>query len=147
MTIIANHTRAKPQPPPVLPPASTTHPAILNIDVFRDTVQEMGSDFVDRLASRLLAEVETLIPELAELAQKGAHDAAAKAAHRTAGAAAAIGLAGLHGALSRYESAARSGDDAAMEAALTTARAALPRTILELREHGLPLNLGTAVAQ
>jgi PAS domain S-box-containing protein len=147
MTIIANHTRAKPQPPPVLPPASTTHPAILNIDVFRDTVQEMGSDFVDRLASRLLAEVETLIPELAELAQKGAHDAAAKAAHRTAGAAAAIGLAGLHGALSRYESAARSGDEATMAEALATARAALPRTILELREHGLPLNLGTAVAQ
>ena len=120
---------------------------ISDLSLFQETVQEMGAAFVERIADRLLIEVEALIDELEDHARSGTHEAAAKAAHKTAGAAAAIGLSGLHGVLSRYETAARNGDAAAMGAALDSLRNLLPRTLLELRENGLSLASGRAVAQ
>ncbi len=125
--------------------AARTEPPILNLDLLRETQREMGRDFVERIADRLLNEAEALMMELDELGLKGAFDAAAKAAHKTGGAAASIGLAGLHGALVRYEQAARAGDAAAAAAALAAARKVLPRTILELRDNDVNLTLGPAV--
>jgi HPt (histidine-containing phosphotransfer) domain-containing protein len=147
MTLIANHARrvARPAAVPVLPVAS--EPAVLNKALFQETVQEMGTAFVERIADRLLIEVEALIAELEDHARAGTHEAAAKAAHKTAGAAAAIGLSGLHAALSRYETAARNGDTAAMGLALASLRSLLPRTLLDLRENGLTLASARAVAQ
>lgn len=147
MTLIANHARRAPRPAaaPVLP--APPEPAVLNKDVFRETLQEMGVAFVERIADRLLVEVEALIDELDDHVRKGNHEAAAKAAHKTAGAAAAIGLSGLQTALSRYETAARNSDTAAMTDALDRLRSLLPRTLLELRENGLSLASGRVIAQ
>jgi CheY-like chemotaxis protein len=147
MTLIANHARRAPRPAaaPVLP--APPEPAVLNKDVFRETLQEMGVAFVERIADRLLVEVEALIDELDDHVRKGNHEAAAKAAHKTAGAAAAIGLSGLQTALSRYETAARNSDTAAMADALDRLRSLLPRTLLELRENGLSLASGRVIAQ
>jgi PAS domain S-box-containing protein len=147
MTLIATHTRraAQPAPAPVLPAA--VEPPVLNKALFRETLQEMGAAFVERIADRLLIEAEALIPELEDHARNGSYEAAAKAAHKTAGAAASIGLAGLHAALSHYETAARNGDTAAMSAGLDRIRCLLPRTLLELRENGLTLASTRAVAQ
>jgi PAS domain S-box-containing protein len=147
MTLIANHAPRAPRPAaaPVLP--APAEPAVLNKDIFRETVQEMGIAFVERIADRLLIEVEALVDELEDHARTGNHEAAAKAAHKSAGAAAAIGLAGLQSSLSRYETAARNGDTAAMADMLDRLRSLLPRTLLELRENGLSLASARAVAQ
>jgi CheY-like chemotaxis protein/HPt (histidine-containing phosphotransfer) domain-containing protein len=147
MTLIANHARRAAQPAVALVLPSATEAPILNKTLFRETMQEMGAAFVERIADRLLIEAEALIGELEDHARNGAHEAAAKAAHKTAGAAAAIGLAGLHSVLSQYETAARDGDTAAMSAALDRVRSLLPRTLLELRENGLSLASSRAVAQ
>ncbi len=138
VAMIATHApRPKAVMPPMIQPKS--EPPVLNLDLLRETMQEMGRDVVTRIADRLLAEVGVLLSALEELALTGAHDAAARAAHKSAGATSAIGLSGLHAALLRYENAARAGDTAGMSAALADSRVLLPRTILELREHGLEL--------
>jgi PAS domain S-box-containing protein len=145
MAVIAAHTQGA---APVLAapvPAPPSEPAILNLDVLREAQREMGAEFVDRIASRLMNEGEALMVELEELGLKEAYDQAAKAAHKTAGAAASIGLAGLHAALLRYETAARASDAAAATAALSAARKVLMRTVLDLRDHGVTLNIGPAL--
>lgn len=148
VAMIATHAPKSPRSgapsSPIIPPPA--EPPTLDLALFRETLQEMGTDVVTRIADRLLAEIEALLCELEELGLKGAHEAAAKAAHRSAGATGAIGLSGLHAALLRYENAARAGDTATMSTALAASRTLLPRTILELREQGLMLTLGRAVA-
>ena len=147
MTLIANHARRAAQPAAAPVPPAAVEPPVLNKAVFRETMQEMGAAFVERIADRLLIEAESLIDELEDHARTGNHEAAAKAAHKTAGAAASIGLAGLHFALSRYETAARNGDTAAMSAGLDRIRSLLPRTLLDLRENGLSLASSRTAAQ
>ncbi|NBE09107.1 response regulator [Paragemmobacter ruber] len=146
MAVIATHARgaAPAQAIPAAPPAA--EPAILNLDVLREAQREMGAEFVDRIASRLLNEADALMIELEELGLKAAFDQAAKAAHKSAGAAASIGLAGLHAALLRYETAAQAGDAPAAATALTAARKVLLRTVLDLRDNGVTLNAGPALA-
>ena len=146
MAVIAAHAQgAAPAPvaPLTVPPPE---PAVLNLEVLRESQREMGTEFVDRIASRLLNEAEALMVELEELGLKTAFDQAAKAAHKTAGAAASIGMSGLHAALLRYENAARAGDAAAVAAALAAARKVLLRTVLDLRDNGVTLNTGPALA-
>ena len=147
MAIIANYARGAARVRPVAPPTLVPEIPILNTQVFRETIEEMGRDFVERIAEKLLQETEVLLVELSDLAGKGAYDEAARAAHKTAGAAASIGLSGLHGALARYEQAALAADAAGTTAALASARSILPRTVLELRDGGLSLALTRAAAQ
>lgn len=133
---------------PALPATATpAEPPVLNGEVFRETLEEMGRDFVERLADKLMGEVETVAAELTDLTTAGRHDEAAKVAHKTAGAAAAIGLAGLHGALVAFERAAEAADTAAETTALATLRAVLPRTVAALRENGLSLSIPRAAAE
>lgn len=147
MAIIANYARgvarARPQPAP----AAAAGTPILNLEVFDETMEEMGRDFVERIADRLLHETEALVIDLETLTAAGKRDEAGKAAHKTAGAAAAIGLAGLQGALAAYERASLSGDAPAAEAALAETRRILPRTVAELRAKGLALALNRAAAE
>lgn len=117
---------------PGLPPA-------LNSDVFRETLEDMGPDFVTRIAGKLLEEGAALVVELADLAATGRRADAAASAHKAAGAAASIGLAGMHAALAAYENAARAADPTAEAAALAALQDALPRTSEALRNHGISL--------
>lgn len=110
---------------------------VLNADVFAETMEEMGSSFVESLAGKLLAETAEVIGHLHELATAGAFSEAAKAAHKTAGAAAAIGLSGLYNTLSAYERAALASDQTAVNRHLGELRDMLPRTATVLREKGL----------
>ncbi|MBC2834747.1 response regulator [Paragemmobacter straminiformis] len=109
---------------------------VLNADVFTETLEEMGSAFVESLAGKLLAETASVIDHLRDLATTGSFSEAAKAAHKTAGAAAAIGLSGLYNTLSAYERAALAADRATIDRCLGDLREMLPRTVAVLREKG-----------
>lgn len=141
MTIIANYSNGAGPKPAEAAPEAPAQPSVLNPDVFHETVEEMGRDFVERIADRLLTETETLLPQLDAFVLSGSLAEAAKAAHKTAGAAAAIGLAGLHGALVRCEKAALANDAETAAKELVTARDVLPRTVRELRENGISVAL------
>ncbi len=137
MNIIDDHVAAGRQP--VSPAAALADATLLNARVFVETLDEMGRDFVQALAERLLHEAAALTDQLRDLAAAGKLAEAAAAAHRTAGAAAAIGLSGLYNALSAYERAALSRDAAATEACLASLTATLPQTVQVLAAHGLTL--------
>ena len=141
MTIIANYSNGAGPKPAEPAPEAPAQPSVLNPDVFHETVEEMGRDFVERIADRLLTETETLLPQLDAFVLSGSLAEAAKAAHKTAGAAAAIGLSGLHGALVRCEKAALANDAETAAQELATARDVLPRTVRELRENGISVAL------
>ena len=141
MTIIANYSNGAGPKSAEAAPEAPAQPSVLNPDVFHETVEEMGRDFVERIADRLLTETETLLPQLDAFVLSGSLAEAAKAAHKTAGAAAAIGLAGLHGALVRCEKAALANDAETAAKELVTARDVLPRTVRELRENGISVAL------
>ncbi len=113
------------------------NPAVLNPQVFTETLEEMGRDFVQLLSGRLLHETANVIEQIRTLASAGNLAEAAAAAHKTAGAAAAIGLSGLYNALSAYERAANAGDATAAARCLDDITAMLPRTASVLADHGL----------
>ena len=119
--------------------------AVLNAEVFSETLEEMGHAFVETLASKLLAETATVIDNLRDLGATGTFSEAAKSAHKTAGAAAAIGLSGLYNALSAYERAALASDRAETDNCLDDLRAMLPRTARALRDRGLAVLLPSVV--
>ena len=145
MAIIANHARVTGRGRAA--PAPAAEPAVLNQDVFRETIEEMGRDFVERIADRLLHEAESVLQVIQTLDNAGSLDEAARAAHKTAGAAAAIGLAGLQSALARYERSAQAADRKGTSEALADARKVLPRTVAELRANGLALALARPAAE
>lgn len=120
---------------------------VLDHDVFVETVEEMGREFVERIAERLLSETALVIEQITQLAANGSLGDAGKAAHKTAGAAAAIGLKGLHGALAGYEKAALADDATSAGRALDEVRALLPLTITALRENGLVVHGAQTAAQ
>jgi PAS domain S-box-containing protein len=147
MAIIATYARgATRNRPRTIDPVATAVP-FLNPDVFNETIEEMGRDFVERIADRLLHETESVIVQLTDLGAAGAYEDAGKAAHKTAGAAAAIGLSGLHSALSGYERAAQAKDGKSTAAALAEVRRVLPGTVAELRARGLALAHTRAAAE
>jgi HPt (histidine-containing phosphotransfer) domain-containing protein len=147
MAIIANYARGATRSRPRGIAAAETGVPLLNPDVFNETIEEMGRDFVERIADRLLHETESVIVQLHDLGNAGAFEDAGKAAHKTAGAAAAIGLSGLHSALASYERAAQAKDGGGTTAALAEVRRVLPGTVAELRAHGLSLALSRAAAE
>lgn len=147
MAIIATYARGTARARPRAPELAPTEPPIINPDVFKETLEEMGRDFVERIADRLLHETEAVIIQLQDLGAVGSYADAGKAAHKTAGAAAAIGLSGLHMALADYERAADAADAAGTDAALARVRLVLPRTVAELRDRGLSLALTRAAAE
>ena len=109
---------------------------MLNTEVFDETLEEMGRDFVERVASRMLQDAETALDEVAANIPSDLHTAG-RVAHKAAGAAAAIGLGALHKALADCEHAAIAGDAAGVTAALNAARHAIPGTVSALRARGL----------
>lgn len=147
MAIIANYARGVTKARPRSAEPAPAAPSVLNVDVFNETMEEMGRDFVERIADRLLHEAESVIVQLHDLGAAGAYDEAGKAAHKTAGAAAAIGLSGLHSALASYERAAKVHDATGTTAALNEVRHVLPGTVAELRARGLSLALTRAAAE
>ncbi len=146
MAIIAAHANGGAAAPQAANQPDSA-PLILNQAVLDETLEEMGRDFVERIADKLLQDVDGLIPQLRSLAAAGAYAEAGRAAHKTAGAAAAIGLAGLHAALGAYEQASLSGDATAAEQALNRMISVLPPTVAALREHGLSLGLARKAAE
>lgn len=117
--------------------------AVLNAQVFTETVEEMGRDFVQAVAGRLLHDIRNVIERITDLAAAGNLPEAAATAHKTAGAAAAIGLSGLYNTLTAYERAATVGDAACANRCLGDLSAMLPRTLRVLAEHGLPVGVQT----
>lgn len=146
MAIIAAHANGGAAAPQAANQPDSA-PLILNQAVLDETLEEMGRDFVERIADKLLQDVDGLIPQLRSLAAAGAYAEAGRAAHKTAGAAAAIGLAGLHAALGAYEQASLAGDATAAEQALNRMISVLPPTVAALREHGLSLGLARKAAE
>lgn len=111
-------------------------PPVLNTEVFAETLEEMGRAFVERVAVKCLAETADAVAE-ARAALADDLPAAARIVHRAAGAAAAIGLGGLHRGLAAAEHAALAGDRDAVVAALDGVAGTLPDTVAALREKGL----------
>jgi PAS domain S-box-containing protein len=109
---------------------------MLNTDVFDETLEEMGREFVERVAGRMLEDAESSLAEVMANIPGDLHTAG-RVAHKAAGAAAAIGLGALHKALADCEHAAIAGDAAAAAAAAEEARRAIPGTIAALRARGL----------
>lgn len=132
----------------MLKPCGTTEKetamAVLNEEVFDETLEEMGRDFVERVASRMLEDAQASLKEVAEKIPTDLHTAG-RVAHKAAGAAAAIGLAALHKALADCEHAAIAGDAEAATRAVEEARAAIPGTIAALRARGLVVGGGASV--
>ncbi|MEY4983141.1 MAG: hypothetical protein RIR62_1407 [Pseudomonadota bacterium] len=122
---------------PVPDPAATG--GMLDDAVFAETVEEMGRDFVERVAAKCLAEVEASVTA-AEAALSGDPAGAARIAHKSAGAAATIGLARLHRGLAAIETAALAGDTPQARTEIADLRAALPATVAALRAQGLALD-------
>lgn len=147
MAVIANYARGTARTRQRPAPAPDVAVPVINADVFSETLEEMGRDFVERIADRLLHETESVIIQLEDLGNVGSFADAGKAAHKTAGAAAAIGLSGLHSALASYERAANECDATAASSALDDIRRILPRTVAELRDKGLALALSRAAAE
>lgn len=143
MNIIEEHVASGRQTPTTLSGAGA-QPAVLNAQVFGETIEEMGRDFVQALAKRLLTEATATVEDIRDLAASGNYPAAAAAAHKTAGAAAAIGLSGLYHALSAFERAALAGDTDSTLRCLGDLSAMLPRTVKALGEHGLSLKMQPA---
>lgn len=143
MNIIEEHVATGRHAPTAMSDA-LTQPSVLNTKVFSETVAEMGRDFVQILANRLMQETTTTIESIRELANTGQYSEAAAAAHKTAGAAAAIGLSGLYSALSAYENAALGGDTDSAQRCLADVSAMLAPTTRALAEHGLSFDLHTA---
>jgi PAS domain S-box-containing protein len=116
---------------------------MLNAEVFDETLEEMGRDFVERMAARMLEDAESSLNEVAANIPGDLHTAG-RVAHKAAGAAAAIGLGALHKALADCETFAIAGDAAGVTRAVETARTAIPGTIAALRARGL--SVGTVPA-
>ena len=144
ITTIAAHVAGMPPQAITLRTDANGECPILNVEVFSETLQEMGRDFLERLADRLLSEVEAVIIQLRDLTTAGALTDAARAAHKTAGAAAAIGLSGLHSTLSAFEKCALDGNAASARTALDEVRRLLPLTVVTLRHRGLSVAHDTA---
>lgn len=142
MNIIEQHVAAG-RPTVATPALAGNEGLVLNPQVFAETLSEMGRDFVQALAGRLLQETSSVAAQIRDLAAKGQLAEAGAAAHKTAGAAAAIGLSGLYNALSAYERAALAKDPAAAEACLDQITAMLPLTARVLGDHGMSLSVPT----
>jgi CheY-like chemotaxis protein len=144
MSTIAAHVRGAKPSGMTLRARDKGECPILNAEVFAETMEEMGRDFVERLAARLLSEVKGVIVQLRDLTAAGALTDAARAAHKTAGAAAAIGLAGLQDTLAAFEACALEGDAQTAATALDEVRRLLPLTVVTLRHRGLSVAHDTA---
>lgn len=129
-------------PTRLVAPAPEKEIAMLNTDVFDETLEEMGREFVERVAGRMLEDAESSLAEVMANIPGDLHTAG-RVAHKAAGAAAAIGLGALHRALADCEHAAIAGDAAAATRAAEQARRAIPGTIAALRARGLAV--GNAV--
>lgn len=129
-------------PPPQRPvPDTATVPddRLINGPVMDEALEDMGPDFVAKLVNRITAEVSATLTELAALLDRQDMAAAGKLSHRTGGAAAAVGLSGMHAALARFEAAAALGDERACRTALADAWRILPMTLPALRRHDAEL--------
>lgn len=140
MNIIEQHVSPLRATPPKT--AATPGPgAVLNPQVFTETLEEMGRDFLRTIAENLLREVSAVARSLSGLTEAGDLATAAAQAHKSAGAAAAIGLSGLYHALSSYETAALAADRSAATHALGMIHEAIPRTARALADQGLALSV------
>lgn len=128
--------RSEPGPVAAVP----APPPVLNAEVFAETLEEMGRDFVERVAVKCLAETAGAVTE-ARAALNDDPVAAARIVHRAAGAAAAIGLGGLHRGLAAAEHAALAGDRDTALRALDGVTKTLPDTVTALREKGLSVSV------
>jgi PAS domain S-box-containing protein len=135
--LIENHvridTRFRPPPKPRVIPENL----VLDAEVLNETVEEMGRDFVESIATRLMAEMTEVTDQLYDLSTNGNLADAGQVAHKAAGAAAAIGLRGLHDALTQFEGAAAQHDVAAAGQALGRVHVIVPFTAAALQERGV----------
>lgn len=138
--LAAHGKRATPAPTGA---RSEQEEVMLNTEVFDETLEEMGRDFVERVATRMLEDADSSLKEVAANIPGDLHTAG-RVAHKAAGAAAAIGLAALHKALADCETAAIAGDAAEATRAMEAARAAIPGTVAALRARGLSVGVVTA---
>jgi PAS domain S-box-containing protein len=139
--VLAAHGKGKLPTRDIIPPEQEN--PMLNTEVFDETLEEMGRDFVERVATRMLEEAEAALTEVAANIPGDLHTAG-RVAHKAAGAAAAIGLGALHKALADCETAAIAGDVAGVTRAMEAARVAIPGTLAALRARGL--SVGRVVA-
>ncbi|MGP3697210.1 response regulator [Rhodobacter sp. NSM] len=110
---------------PVPEEATPSDTPLIDAELRADLEGNLGPDYIAGMMGRVLTEAGAALPEMRRLHEAGQHQAAAKLAHRTAGAAAAVGLVALHRTLSGYETAADASDAAAAGRALES----LPATI------------------
>ncbi|MEA5160874.1 response regulator [Cereibacter johrii] len=101
---------------------------LIDAELRADLEGNLGPDYIAGMIGRVLSETGDALPEMRRLHEAGEHLAAAKLAHRTAGAAAAVGLLALHRSLASYETAADASDTAEAARALETLPATLERT-------------------
>lgn len=131
--LIQTHVAAElpASPPPIIVPSVP----VLNDDVLAESVEDMGRDFVRNIVARVLREVDGVVVALRD--QGLDLRSAADMSHRTAGAAAAVGLSGLHAALVAHETAAVAGHAQGAADALRRVEQLVPVTSVALRCQGL----------
>lgn len=114
--------------------AATPEPApaeglpLIDSELRADLEGNLGPDYIAGMINRVLTEAGAALPEMRRLHEAGDHHAAARLAHRTAGAAAAVGLLALHRTLSGYETAADASDSDAAGRALESLPVTIERT-------------------
>lgn len=106
---------------------------LIDHDLRADLIGNLGHDYIAGMIDRVMNEAGAALAEMRRLHAAGEHGAAAKVAHRTAGAAAAVGLVALHRTLSGYETATDSADTEAAGAALESLPDTLERTAAALQ--------------
>ncbi len=124
-----------------LPPAS-----VLNARVFAETLQELGRDAVQSVATRVLHETTATQDRLSVFLAAGDLPATATAAHKAAGASAAIGLGGLYHTLSGIEASALGGDKDQCQRGIDALSDMLARTAQALSDQGMTIEPATAAA-
>lgn len=112
-------------------------PVILDEEVYTDLFEALGSSYMQRMANKLSAETEETLRSLVTFEAAGDLEEAAKIAHRSAGAVAAMGLRALHHALVTYEQQAKAGESDAAIATRGQISRVSAQTFDALRERGI----------
>lgn len=106
---------------------------LIDEELRADLIGNLGPDYIASMSGRVLNEAAAALAEMHRLHDEGDHAAAAKLAHRAAGAAAAVGLVAIHRALSGYETASATDNLPAAEVALEALPGAIDATAAALK--------------
>jgi CheY-like chemotaxis protein len=119
------------------PAPSADAVALLDEETMADLEEQLGREYMCKMTLRFADEADRALAELSDTEAEGDLPRAAQVAHKAAGAAAALGLKGLHRVLVTFENEAKAGQREAARERIARIEAIKADTFALLRDRGL----------